>query len=255
MSLRPDLFLGASPRRKEFSRQFEAHDFLVDRINEVLKEHEAALKVKPGAERNLSLVVVTGFGKGMKTSQAILRLCLLGYGEDALILLRSNANLLINLAYILEDPNPTERAADFLAYSYKKRAQYIRLAHGVESPPWPSPVPEGEVERRADSWGKLSIEAKACKVGIDRLHYTKGYRFYSSFEHSEAFALNDYIDDWNEIGPVIGSQEDSKYVSIALLHNFAVTADLLLQLCRFYKIERPDIVESLRAKWADLGAE
>jgi hypothetical protein len=155
----------------------------------------------------------------------------------------------------LADPNPTERAADLLAYSDKKRVQYLKLAHGVESPPWPSPVPENEVEQRASSWDKIKIADKANAAGLYDFHYSQGYRFYSSMEHSDAFALNAYIDEWNEVGPVIGSQEGDKYVGIALIHNFAVTADLLLQLCRFYNIERPDIVESLRARWTKLGRE
>ena len=46
--------------------------------------------------------------------QAIERLCLLGYGEDAAVLLRSNVNLLANVAYIVTDEQPNERAAEYM---------------------------------------------------------------------------------------------------------------------------------------------
>lgn len=94
MPLTPRLFAEAEDRNQRYEQFFRAQDFLGDRINEILEEYNDKMKVRHGSEQNLSLLVVAALGKGMKTFQAITRLCLIGYGEDALGLLRSNINRL-----------------------------------------------------------------------------------------------------------------------------------------------------------------
>lgn len=123
-------------RFKRFERLFHAQNTLGDFINEILTNHEDQLKIRQGNEHDLSLLIGASLGKGMKTFQAITSLCLMGYGEDSLVLLRSNINLLINAAYVLTAPDPVDRASDFVAYSYKERVRYLRIAHGVSTPPW-----------------------------------------------------------------------------------------------------------------------
>jgi hypothetical protein len=252
MSLPSNLFPDALPRYNRFQRLFQAQDSLGDVINEILDTHPDKLQVREGEERDLSLLVSAALGKGMKTSQAVTRLCLLGYGEDALVLIRSNINLLINIAYILLE-NSTERVKDFLAFSYQERVKYLRLAHGVQKPPWPPPVSPAEVEQRAKAWKNIPI-AQRAEVGF-QWHYTQGYRLYSSLGHSDAWALNEYIQDWNEVGPQIGSEESDKHVGLALVHNYGVLADLLLIVCKFFDIDRPDLFAKLRMVWSGLGTE
>src|SRR3989338_4905478 len=124
MSPETDVFADDPGRFQRFEREFRAQNFLGDLVNEILDRHEHKLKVKDGEERDLSLLISASFGKGLKTFQAISRLCALGYGEDAIILLRSNVNLLINTRFILSDKNPAERAKEFIAYSVKERLKY-----------------------------------------------------------------------------------------------------------------------------------
>jgi hypothetical protein len=165
-----NMFPNVLPRYYKFQRLFQGQNTLGDIINKILDEHANRFQVHKDEERDLSLLVPAAIGKGIKTFQAIARLCLLGYGEDALILLRSNINVLINIAYILADPHPTERVKDFLAFSYMERVKYLRLAHGVETPPWDPPVAPDELKPRAETWGKVRLEQKA--QGIPPLHYT-----------------------------------------------------------------------------------
>jgi hypothetical protein len=252
MSLPSDLFQDALLRYNRFQRLFQAQDSLGDVINEILDTHTDKLQVREGEERDLSLLVAAALGKGMKTSQAVTRLCLLGYGEDALILIRSNINLLINIAYILVE-NPTERVKDFLAFSYQERVKYLKLAHGVQKLLWPPPVSPAEVEQRARAWKNIPI-AQRAEVGF-QWHYTQGYRLYSGLEHSDAWGLNEYIQEWNEVGPQIGSEESDEHVDLALLHNYGVLADLLLIVCKFFDVDRPELFAKIRKVWSELGVE
>ncbi|MCI0626994.1 MAG: DUF5677 domain-containing protein [Acidobacteria bacterium] len=253
MSFPYDLFPEAQQRYQKFERLFQAQNTLGDAVNTILDRHSEKLKVQEGEEHDLSLVVAAGLGKAIKTFQAITRLCLLGYGEDALILLRSNINLLINTAYIVADRKPTERVKDFLAFSYQERVKYLKIAHAAEQPPWGPPVPLDELAQRAKAWKDVSIGERA-KVVSD-LHYNQGYRFYSSLEHSDAFALNEYIQDWDEIGPRIGSEEGDKHVDIALVHSYGVVADLFFVACKYFGIDEPDLFTDLKKIWVELGKE
>lgn len=249
MSLREDFFSGARGRYERFKPLFEAQDQLGEAINGVLDNH--ALTLREGEERDLSLFVVTSLVKGMKTSEAITRLCLLGYGESAIILLRSSINLLINTAYVLAEQS-VERLKDFLACSYEERVKYLRLAHGERVAPWSPPVPRDEVEGRAKRWKRVSIEQRARVFGP--FHYEQGYRLYSSIEHSDAWALSAQVEDWNEIGPTIGSEESDRYVDMALIHNFGVVADLFFVWGRFFGVDRPEVFDKVRRVWVDLGS-
>ncbi|MFQ5873699.1 MAG: DUF5677 domain-containing protein [Dehalococcoidia bacterium] len=253
MSFPYDLFPEAQQRYRKFERLFQAQNTLGDAVNTILDKHTDKLKVREGEERDLSLVVAAGLGKAIKTFQAITRLCLMGYGEDTLILLRSNINLLINIAYIVADRQPTERVKDFLAFSYQKRVKYLKVAHGVDQPPWGPPVPPDEVAQRAKAWNGVKIKDRA--KALSELHYKQGYQFYSSLEHSDAWALSEYIQDWNEIGPRIGSEEGDKYVDIALIHSYGVLADLLFVVCRYFGIDEPDLFADLKNMWVKLGKE
>src|SRR6266511_3305462 len=92
-------FFAEDPGRYErFQQHFIAQNIIDDVIDEILERHSDALKEREGEESDLSrLVAGLCFGKAHKTFHAIIRLCALGFGEDAAILLRSNINLLINI--------------------------------------------------------------------------------------------------------------------------------------------------------------
>ncbi len=252
MSLIPSLFDEASARYNRFKRLFQAQNTLNDLVNEILGRHGDKLKVRKGNEHDLSLIIASALGKGMKSSQAITRLCLLGFGEDALVLLRSNINLLINIAYIVSSESPVECGKDFLDFSYEERVKYLKTAHNVQEVPWKPKASPDEIARRAKSWREPGIAGRA--KAIPPFHYGHGYRLYSSLEHSDAFALNDYIGHWNEVGPFIESGPTDKYVDLALVHSFGVIADLLIVVCKYFEIDRPDIFKRLQNIWAELGS-
>jgi Family of unknown function (DUF5677) len=253
MSPETDFFADDPGRFQRFQREFRAQNLLGDLVNEILDRHGDKLKLKDGEERDLSLLISASFGKGLKTFQAISRLCALGFGEDAIILLRSNINLLINTRFILSDKNPVERTKEFIAYSTKERLKYLDLAHDGKRPTWAEKVDPEEIERDAERWKQTSIQKRAQQVAP--FHYSQGYRLYSSIEHSDAMALNAYIGEWNETGPRIGSGPSDEYLGVALVHSFSVMADLLVTIMQYFDINRPDVLEKLKQIWTELGEE
>jgi hypothetical protein len=253
MSPEPGLFADDPGRFQRFQRGFRAQNFFGDLINEILDHHVDKIKVKDGEERDLSLLISASIGKGMKTFQAISRLCALGFGEDAIILLRSNINLLINIAFILSAKNPVERAKEFIGYSIKERFKYLDLAHEGKRPMWADKIDPEQIKRDAERWKRTNIEERARQLAP--LHYSQGYRLYSSIEHSDAMALNAYIGEWNEIGPLIHSGPSDEYLSVALSHSFSVMADLLLIVMQYFGIDRQDVVEKVNHIWSDLDQD
>ncbi len=251
MVFSPRVFDGARDRHTRFEPLFASQDFVHGRMEEVFDRYGDRVRVRKGKERNLSLVVALSIAKGFKTFSAVTRLCLLGYGEDATVLVRSNANLLINVAYILKDSNPEDCADRFLAYSYRERERYLREASNTAMPV-PPPVPPEKVAEYAEDWARVNIRQRAHQAGIEDFHYGKLYKLFSSMEHSDAFALNTYIAEWNEVGPRLEGESD-KDVELALLGNFLIASDLLLQALHYYQINRPDMVNALQSKWTELA--
>lgn len=131
-ALSEPIFPGARERYQRFVRHFRLNGDVGDAVNRVLDEEGEKSHERDGADRPLSVLIGTVLGKAMKTFQAIERLCLLGYGEDAAVLLRTNVNLLVNVAYIVSDEYPNERAAEFIADGWCRYRTFLREAYGKE---------------------------------------------------------------------------------------------------------------------------
>jgi hypothetical protein len=229
-------------RLKRFERRFRIQFRMWDLVNALFDQE--TLKLRGGDERDLSLLVGASLGKALKTFAGVHELCLMGWGEDALILLRSNVNLLINLGYILGDSEPAERGNDFIAFSYLERMRYLKAAHADKKQPWKSLMSDDELKMRAERWRAVGIKGRAERV--PGFHYTNGYALYSSFEHSDAMALNTYIAEWNELGPRIHAGPSDDHIAAALWHNAMVLADVLYFFCGHFGIKRPDIFDSIK---------
>ncbi len=251
MPLARDAFSGADARFLRFAKHFEAQAFLQEEVEEIFKNHSGHIRLRKNRERNLSFLVALMLSKGLKTFAAVCRLCVLGFGEDAQVLLRTNINLLINLKYLLDAPDPLLRASELLASSYKNRQTFFRCGYNKTDMPIPCPVPEDKLAEYADAWGRTRIETKAGRAKLKDFYYDKGYRYFSSMEHSEAFALNEYLEEWDEVGPRMRGESDNG-VSLALLWNYRTAKDILFQFCRYFVIERPDIRDALEVREAQL---
>jgi Family of unknown function (DUF5677) len=150
----------AAARLTRFEVLFRAQEHVNDLINRVLNREEIRLH-DGDRQGDLSLIVSASLAKAMKTFAAVRDLCYLGWGEDALVLVRSNVNLLINLGYILGDSEPVERAQDFIAFSYLERVRYLRTAHGVEEAPATPLDDPATLQKRAERWNGVRIRQRA----------------------------------------------------------------------------------------------
>jgi hypothetical protein len=112
-------------------------------------------------------------------------------------------------------------------------------------------MPTEEIQIRANRWGNIADRAKA----VPPFHYVEAYKLYSSFEHSDVFALDHYFTDWNDVGPKIESGESDAHVGLALAHSYGVMADFFTMILRFFGINRPDIERELRETWPSLNPD
>jgi len=171
------------------------------------------------------------------------------------VLLRSNVNLLVNLAYIVSDQNPNERAKEFVADSWIRYTKFMKGAfdHEVNPADSPIPLPHEELEALSERWCKVNIADRAKK--LPEHHYKTGYKFYSGIEHSDALALFGYIADWNEIGPRIESGPSDSHLEVVLMHSAEVMATILDYVCRYWGIDRPDVFRELSGLFSAFGTE
>ena len=245
------LVQGAGERLKRFPEEYRAIEILIDSLNQIIQHHREKRKVRTsGPERDLDLLVASSFGKAGKTFQGVNTLCAFGFGEDALILVRANINLMINLCYVLADDS-LSRCADFVAYSHTEHAKYLKTAHDTV-PAWYDTLDWDEIEKRDARWRSVSIKERA-KRGRQKYHYEVGYAFYSSLDHSDAVSLSRYIAPSDERGLRIESGPADKYVGIALHHNFWVMANILFFFCSHFDIVDPDIFTGIDKEWVKLA--
>jgi hypothetical protein len=234
---------GAAERHARFAKLFRLQGDVGDLVNRVLDEEGAKIHVRGGSDRLLSGIIGPLLGKAMKTFQAIERLCLLGFGEDAAVLLRSNVNLLVNLAYIVSDSSPNDRAREFVADAWLRYTKFMKEVFSVDVDPKQNPLPGDDLKSLAERWRKVSIGDRAKKLPSH--HYKTGYKFYSGIEHSDAIAAVGYLSDWDEAGPKIDSGPSDSHLTVVLMHSAEVMATVLDYVCRYWGIERPDIFEKL----------
>ncbi len=222
-------------RKQRFPKELRATNALIDCMNRMVTENEGKIKTRDEVKENdLDQLVASMYGKATKTFMATLELSFLGFGEDALILLRSNINLMINLAFILKE-DPVRRAGDFIAYSHLEQRKYLDL-HGGNKPEWVAKVDWSECEQRAKEWLKTNIRERA-EEAKESFHYDAGYRFYSSIEHSDAWSLSSYLEGKGSGTLHVNSMPSDQHVSLALEHNFTVMATILSKMCEHFSID------------------
>ena len=248
----PDFADGMPERTERFRGLFDATGRLGGLINAFLDQHEDLMEFRrDDSTRDVGMVAVMSFGKALKTFQAISRLCAFGFGEDALLLVRANVNLMLNLRYILSDPDHTERVKNFIAYSYAERERLLKDGHG-ETVNWrPEWLSDEEMKRRKKQWTDTSIAKRA--EGAPPLHYSQGYKFYSSFEHSDVLALDSYVTPHDDGFLEIEAGQRDEYVGLALVHSWGVMAEVFVATARHFKISIAETERELQEMWPRLG--
>ena len=165
-----------------------------------------------------SVIVISMLVKTRKHYNSIQELCKLGFGEEAGIIVRSMTNAFIDLAYISKHDKKvlSERWARFgwiikgqkteIAEMMDKLCK-VSFLKGAELKKWEERKKEirAQIDKfRKDykseqtkyDWSGYSIKTRAEKAGKGtKLLYHTVYRYNSDIEHSNAAALDKYIDD------------------------------------------------------------
>jgi len=238
-------------RIKQYQLYFDACSKLDKCMEQVLSENSAKLQLaRKNKERDFGLLACALFGKANKTFEAVVELCALGFGEDALILLRSNLNLAIDFLYILEDDS-VERAADCVANGHNEQMKFL-TQNNHSLPKWSQHLKMDQIKIRANRWRKSSIKTRAEKAA-KLSHYQLGYSFYSSLAHSDARALSSYIEENSVSGLMVQCSPSDKFVHIALVDNFRLMADVFQGLCSCFGIDTKHAFEGIKEIWKGLG--
>lgn len=195
-------------------------------INGLLKRHNGNLR----ASSACPAVVCFLFGKSLKSIDAAKLLAGRGYGEDALILLRTVLESLFSAAYI-SDGDSEERAQDWIADGYCEQVAFIKRFPEEALPPWIERWNPEEAAVRAARWP--NIKKRATEGGLTDL-YDKRYSFLCSLAHSDAWSSGTYVDDSE--GFRVATEPSIKHVDIALLAAAELLPPLTECFCRAFHI-------------------
>jgi hypothetical protein len=180
------------------------------------------VRLRSRSESGTAEAVASFFAKGWKSIQALRRLAVDGYGEDALILRRSLTNTAIDMAFITQT-DTEERLSHWVAAG---RVARRRLAEATGSA---LPDEEGTdwsvVEAEAAKWSGRNIRQRAEAASVRHL-YALMYRFGSGFEHPDAWMMSGFI---TKEGSAIAMriEPSSRYVDSALVGS-AICLSVLL---------------------------
>ena len=231
-----ELFQQAQARYQRFEQFFRLGHELETLIDQVLAGVGGGFAFKRGRGEDVSIIAGASFFKGLRTFKAAKTLALFGFGTEALLLIRSNINLLINVDWILSSDNPTEAAEQFVAYSYLENRKFGR---GIGLHTQPESEEDKSIRDKAAAWGKLTIAKRAERSR--EFHYKVGYRQYSAVDHSDSSGLIRYIRAWKRNEIEVDYDPSDEDVILALEHNIAVMADLLVSTCDFFKVPTGDL--------------
>jgi hypothetical protein len=168
------------------TKAIEGYTRLCSIIEETIDTNRDALHIEPG--RLVTTATLGLWAKARKTAASILALARLGYGEDAFILARSQANLVIDLGYICADKEHMEARAQVwwsrgLVSRHDFLTKTLKLQDGL--------IRDWDAEqKRAKQWGKIWKRAK--RAHLERI-YDLAYTHGSSFEHSDSWSIVNYL--------------------------------------------------------------
>jgi hypothetical protein len=168
--------------------------------------------------------------RGLKTYKALLTLCSLGFGEDALVLHRALLETLINVLYVSKGKKKT-LARRFFEYELAARKKMADKILSTVPDELEKMMPSEDLERKMAelergyekfkrkydirkegqlrSWSGVTLEAMAREVGLQG-HYDLGYRLASQIAHSSAMSLQSYV---REDGDTLIASFDQAYDS------------------------------------------
>lgn len=190
---------------ERFSREFEAYDHVIVLADDVLRRNGQKFAIDPQRRRTRAAALL--YARARKAVDAVRILAAAGYGEDAMVLARSLVNVCIDLAYICKVESD-ERTEQWIANGRLARrlmAQEFGLkTEDEETTDWK------KIEKLAKHWRDVKIEERAKYAGLENF-YRVLYRHGSSFEHSDLWAVNSFLER-GEDGPMLNTESSENLV-------------------------------------------
>jgi hypothetical protein len=240
-----DLVRDAEARRQRHAELFAVHV----RLDRVITEIYNANREKLRAETQPEEVCAFLFGKATKTLRAVRLLCEGGFGQDAVILTRSLANLVINLWYIGGDPE--ERTKDYIANGRKALRTFQEFFPDRPRPLPPLDADWEKVKEGAKRWKDVSIEMRAKGTPLEDT-YHELYRHGSSLDHSDAWSANQYVGPREGETFSINNGPSDDLVGIALGYALQAMIILMMVVCRAFDITERERLDGLLAEFKAL---
>jgi len=207
--------------KKKMEDKYKEHLKLNKRLFDLVTSAIERINAKGVRDTELELfgiIVISILAKTRKHYNSIQELCKLGFGEEAGIIVRSMTNAFIDLAYISKCGKKV-LAERWVRFDWIIKGQKTEIAEmmdklckvpslkGEELKKWEER--KKEIHAHIDGfkkdykggqtkydWSGYSIKTKAEKAGKGpELLYHTVYRYNSDMEHSNATALDKYIDD------------------------------------------------------------
>lgn len=201
------------------------------------------------------------FSRARRTFRAVRLLADNGYGEQALVLVRTLYEDTVNLLYI--STNPDRLAKLFLEYAHFRNFKYLQYLqeHYPESLKLEGPdtlhglIHEYERVRhnypRGDSWSGYSISRLARTLNLDGLHETL-YKITSDLVHGNVAGVYHFLvtRDNRTIGVQSGTSLDYATQSVILaVECFRL---ILNEVNRHFKLPFEETLEHARRRLANL---
>ncbi|MBL7130383.1 MAG: hypothetical protein ISS45_03120 [Candidatus Omnitrophica bacterium] len=207
--------------KKNMENKYREHLELNKRLFDLVTSAIERINAKGLRDTELdlfSVIVISMLAKTRKHYNSIQELCKLGFGEEAGIIVRSMTSTFIDLAYISKCGKKA-LAKRWVRFDWIIKGQKTEIAEmmdklckvpslkGEELKKWEKRKKEihAQIDKfRKDykseqtkyDWSGYSIKTKAEKTGKGtKLLYHTVYRYNSDIEHSNATALDKYIDD------------------------------------------------------------
>jgi hypothetical protein len=222
----------------QFAGFFEILRNLAGRIREIVSEQGGELNDRAPDERELWDFLRTSLATTSTNLDAVGILCEAGYAHQAMQIARSDMEVLIDAAFVL-DPSSTaeqvERAKDALAYSEHQRL--VTMERGWGTGPvgiWQPTLSANERERRRNAWASVENRAARCTKDPDvyAKEYERKYRVLSSYVHAEQIARQDFLSLAEDGRGQVNLGPSGRDVDVALtsiIESAAHTATLILE--------------------------
>jgi hypothetical protein len=193
----------------KFAREFGAFDQILAIADRLFEDNAEKFALDPKRRRLQTAARL--FGRARKSVSAVRLLASSGYGEDAMGIGRSLVNVCIDIAYITQAESD-ERTELWIANGRLAR-RTMAMEFGLRTED-EGRVDWNTVESLAKKWRAVTIYERAKATGLENF-YKALYRHGSSFEHSDTWSLQTFLERSPE-GPVLRSEPNDNLVPQSL---------------------------------------